>query len=326
MKCSASVLFSVSLVTSVVGHGWVGTLHVGGKAYKGNQPLEQAPNGAPSVVRQIANNLPVKDVSLPDLTCGRSAKPAMLAAATQPGDIVLINWHTLTGDGNWFHDVGPMMTYLAKCDANCAGYDASKARWFKIAEQGQDGNGNWAQAKLDDGSPARVKIPGNLEAGEYLMRHEIIALHTAQSSGGAEFYISCSQLKVVGSGSGAPKESELVRFPGAYHAKDKGILIDIYNMKETYQFPGPPVAAFVNGGPSPAHSPHSSSFSHSNATHPPAHTTTHAAPHPTTTPAAAATKTCKGKRRRSPNGAADAPASVRRAHKRHMHRVGARSL
>jgi hypothetical protein len=148
MKCSAAVVFSVSLVTSVVGHGWVGTLHVGGKAYKGNQPLEQAPNGAPSVVRQIANNLPVKDVSLPDLTCGRSAKPAMLAAATQPGDTVLINWHTLTGDGNWFHNVGPMMTYLAKCDANCAGYDASKARWFKIAEQGQDGNGNWAQAKL----------------------------------------------------------------------------------------------------------------------------------------------------------------------------------
>jgi hypothetical protein len=200
---------------------------------------------------------------------------------------------------------------------------------------------------VDDGSPARVKIPGNLEAGEYLMRHEIIALHTAQSSGGAEFYISCSQLKVVGSGSGAPKESELVRFPGAYHAKDKGILIDvrslpilfpfrvvdqyllviqIYNMKETYQFPGPPVAAFVKGGPSPAHSPHSSSFSHSNATHNPAHTTTHAAPHPTTTPAAAAMKICTGKRRRSPNGAADAPASVRRAHKRHMHRVGARSL
>ncbi|KAJ7793714.1 glycosyl hydrolase family 61-domain-containing protein [Mycena olivaceomarginata] len=263
MKCSASVLFSVSLVTSVVGHGWVGT-STWRHGLQG-KPAFGAGAERRAVRRSPDSQQPSGQGRLPPRPyLRRSAKPAMLAAATQPGDIVLINWHTLTGDGNWFHDVGPMMTYLAKCDANCAGYDASKARWFKIAEQGQDGNGNWAQAKLGGRRFSCTRQdPRELGAGEYLMRHEIIALHTAQSSGGAEFYISCSQLKVVGSGSGAPKESELVRFPGAYHAKDKGILIDIYNMKETYQFPGPPVAAFVNGGPSPAHSPHSSSFSHS---------------------------------------------------------------
>ncbi|KAF8145620.1 hypothetical protein K438DRAFT_1781733 [Mycena galopus ATCC 62051] len=58
MKCATSVLFSTSLVASAVAHGWVGTLTIAaGKAYKGNQPLEQVPTGAPSVIRQIASDL-----------------------------------------------------------------------------------------------------------------------------------------------------------------------------------------------------------------------------------------------------------------------------
>ncbi|KAJ7239195.1 glycosyl hydrolase family 61-domain-containing protein [Mycena haematopus] len=296
MKCAASILFSASLIASAVAHGWVGRLTIAGKVYKGNQPLEQVPNGAPSVVRQISNNLPVKDASLPDLTCGRNAKPAALVAPAAPGDTLLMDWNTLAGDGNWFHDMGPILTYLARCEnSNCAEFNASEARWFKIAEQGLDANGNWAQAKLDDGSPARATLPANLKAGEYLLRSEIIALHTAQSIGGAEFYVSCSQLKVTGSGTDAPTESELVRFPGAYRATDKGILIDVYNMHGAYQFPGPPVAAFVNGDSSPSVSSHPSS---SNATHAYSHASVHNGMQPTTTAAAdtsAATKACKGK-------------------------------
>ncbi|KAJ7239608.1 glycoside hydrolase, partial [Mycena haematopus] len=60
----------------------------------------------------------------------------------------------------------------------------------------------------------------------YLLRHEIIALHTAQSQGGAEFYPSCSQLIVTGSSTGAPKDSELGSLPGAYKATGPEILID----------------------------------------------------------------------------------------------------
>jgi cellulase len=36
-----------------------------------------------------------------------------------------------------------------------------------------------------------VKIPAELAAGDYLLRAEVIALHTAGSSGGAQFYMSC---------------------------------------------------------------------------------------------------------------------------------------
>lgn len=69
-------------------------------------------------------------------------------------------------------------------------------------------------------------IPAATPPGDYLFRVEHIGLHVAQSEGGAQFYISCGQLTVTGSGSGSP--SPLVAFPGAYSASDPGILIDIY--------------------------------------------------------------------------------------------------
>jgi hypothetical protein len=70
------------------------------------------------------------------------------------------------------------------------------------------------------------------------MRNEHVALHTAQSQGGAQFYLSCGQLEVIGGGSTAPKN--LVAFPGAYKATDPGILINInYPVPTSYINPGP---------------------------------------------------------------------------------------
>jgi hypothetical protein len=80
---------------------------------------------------------------------------------------------------------------------------------------------------LDSGASANLNLPSNLAPGNYLLRHEIIALQNGVSEGGAEFYASCSQLSVGGSGSGAPSASELVKFPGAYSATDPGILVDV---------------------------------------------------------------------------------------------------
>jgi hypothetical protein len=69
-------------------------------------------------------------------------------------------------------------------------------------------------------------IPAATPSGDYLIRVEHIALHVAQSTGGAQFYLSCGQITVTGGGSGTP--GPLVAFPGAYSASDPGILIDIY--------------------------------------------------------------------------------------------------
>jgi hypothetical protein len=72
------------------------------------------------------------------------------------------------------------------------------------------------------------------------MRVEHIALHSASAVGGAQFYLSCAQLKVENGGNGSP--SPKVAFPGAYKATDPGIQINIYYPVPTsYTPPGPAV-------------------------------------------------------------------------------------
>lgn len=74
-----------------------------------------------------------------------------------------------------------------------------------------------------DGAKAVINLPSNIAPGNYLIRHEIIALHLGTERGGAEFYPSCAQLKIGGNGNGAPAPNELVSLPGAYSDDDPGI-------------------------------------------------------------------------------------------------------
>jgi hypothetical protein len=73
-----------------------------------------------------------------------------------------------------------------------------------------------------NGQPANVTLPSNIAPGNYIIRHEIIALHLADTMGGAEFYPSCSQLNISGTGTGTPNSNELVSLPGAYSDNDPG--------------------------------------------------------------------------------------------------------
>lgn len=85
--------------------------------------------------------------------------------------------------------------------------DASKADgsagWFKVYQNG------WAPAASNKGAADNdywgvkdmnkccgkvdFKIPAQLAPGDYLIRAEVIALHSAQSAGGAQFYMSCCE-------------------------------------------------------------------------------------------------------------------------------------
>ena len=70
-------------------------------------------------------------------------------------------------------------------------------------------------------------IPPSIPNGDYLIRVEDIALHVAQSPGGAQFYISCAQVTVQG-GSGSGKPGPLVAIPGVYTGNEPGILISTF--------------------------------------------------------------------------------------------------
>lgn len=85
-----------------------------------------------------------------------------------------------------------------------------------------------------------VTIPSCIPSGDYLLRVEHIGLHSASSTNGAQFYISCAQIRVNGGGSRRP--TDLVALPGAYSPTDPGILINIYYPVPTsYNNPGPSV-------------------------------------------------------------------------------------
>lgn len=96
------------------------------------------------------------------------------------------------------------------------------------------------------GGVASAQIPKTLAPGNYLIRHEIIALHLATSFGGAEFYPACAQLRIGGSQTGGPQASELVSLPGAYSDNDPGIFDpSVFDTNALYVFPGPAIASFV---------------------------------------------------------------------------------
>lgn len=96
-----------------------------------------------------------------------------------------------------------------------------------------------ANTRPTDKKQVDVVIPKNMPSGKYLIRVESIALHQAQSVGGAQVYLSCAQVEVTGGGSGTP--GPLVSFPGAYKASDPGLIWSYYPVPTSYTAPGPAV-------------------------------------------------------------------------------------
>ncbi|ORY70902.1 endoglucanase IV precursor [Pseudomassariella vexata] len=244
MKFFASLLATASLAAA---HGYVDNATIGGEVYTFYQPYTD-PYMSPipdRISRPIQGNGPVTDVTLADLQCGGyteggivGSSPAALHAPAAAGSKVTLYW-TLWPESH----VGPTITYMAKCpDAGCDSYmPNSTAVWFKVQESGRTGTSNtWGDTSLMTAGNAGVSytIPSCLSAGNYLVRHEIIALHAAYSYPGAQFYPGCHQLKVTGGGSTTP--SDLVAFPGAYKGSDAGITYDSYQA-QTYTVPGPAV-------------------------------------------------------------------------------------
>ncbi|PFH49090.1 lytic polysaccharide monooxygenase [Amanita thiersii Skay4041] len=241
-----STIFALLLsATYAAAHGNLMQITIDGQVYNGNRP---GSNPTPSVIRQLSENGPVKGANNPNLPCGMNAKNAELMADAMPGSTIVFNWRG-GGDNNWPHAVGPMMTYLASCGSqSCASFDASQGKWFKISQIGRKADGTWAVADITKGGTTSVQLPSTLPPGNYLVRHELLALQQGNTRNGAEFYPSCAQIKVGGSQAGKISENELASFPGAYRDDDPGIYVpDIFNSQSNYVFPGPPLAAIVGG-------------------------------------------------------------------------------
>lgn len=140
---------------------------------------------------------------------------------------------------------GPITAWLAKVDdAVSTSHDGLD--WFKISEDTLDtSTGLWAVDELNanDGW-YDFTLPSCIADGQYLLRVEIIALHSAYASKGAQFYSSCAQIDV--SGGGSFEAGETFQIPGVYAQDDPSIMINIYgtsggpdNDGKEYVAPGP---------------------------------------------------------------------------------------
>ncbi|KAL2260514.1 hypothetical protein VTK26DRAFT_5441 [Humicola hyalothermophila] len=137
---------------------------------------------------------------------------------------------------------GPMAVYIAKVPAGqtAATWDGRGQVWSKIYQDMPTLGSSMTWPSMGATS-IPVQIPRCLQDGEYLLRAEHIALHSASSVGGAQFYISCAQISVSG-GSGTWSPRNQVSFPGAYQATHPGIMINIYwPIPTSYTPPGPAV-------------------------------------------------------------------------------------
>lgn len=89
-----------------------------------------------------------------------------------------------------------------------------------------------------------MTIPRNLKAGNYVIRHEIIALHSAGIDNGAQNYPQCLTLKVGGSGSVAPSGGTVGT--ALYNRADAGIRFNLYTTYTSYPYPGPALWTAAN--------------------------------------------------------------------------------
>ena len=241
-----STLAALALVTmEVSAHGYVPQIKIGNQ-YIAGWDISKDPYANPRPSRVVRGTKLdsgfISDVTSKDITCsiGNSAlPPAPITATVAAGQTVSMLWNT------WpLGHYGPVMNYMAKCEGSCSSFKGdSGSPWFKISQQAFS-NGVWAADEVARNNfTSVVTIPKNIAPGEYLLRHEILALHAGSSLNGAQFYPVCVQLTVTGGGSLAPSG---LSFPGTYKQNDPSILFNVYQgdaVNQKYAPPGGPVAS-----------------------------------------------------------------------------------
>ncbi|KAE9404931.1 hypothetical protein BT96DRAFT_1015879 [Gymnopus androsaceus JB14] len=247
-----SVIAALYFITSASAHATFQELWINGV------------DAGSSCVRLPLSNSPVTDVTSNDLTCNVTPTPSSGVCSVNPGDQVTVEMHQQPNDRSCANEAiggdhyGPINVsvffrpgvrlvadlsesgrFTSHRSPNAATADGPSASWFKISEIGLPSSDPdyWGTEVLNDNcGHYTFTIPPNIKPGNYLLRAEVIALHVASSVGGAQFYMSCYQINIGGSGTISPAG---VKIPGVYSATDPGILINIYQQLNTYQIPGP---------------------------------------------------------------------------------------
>jgi len=224
------------LIAETSAHGAVTSYVIGGTTYPGYTGYSPS-TSPPSIERQWTNGYnPVLSITDPAMTCNGGTSAA-LSANIASGSTITAKW------AQWTHQQGPVMVWMYKCPGAFTACDGKSALWFKIDQMGMTAppltGTSWGTAVVYATLEWTSTIPAKLAPGNYLIRHELLALHQANAP---QWYMECAQLTVTGSGTEVPSGSYLTAIPAYASANDPGVNIDIYSSTATtYTSPGPAV-------------------------------------------------------------------------------------
>ncbi|EIM20521.1 hypothetical protein WALSEDRAFT_65425 [Wallemia mellicola CBS 633.66] len=274
-----SKLALASLAAYTAAHGVVSEVWVGDQWYNGanygsandNSPVRAMPSDGAYVAYY--------NVNTDDIVCGTNGQnPVSVTADITAGDQVKLRWkgdRGPTGD-YWGHYEGPVLDYLMRCDGDCTQFYSSygNARVYKIWQAGLDssqarpdqgfwpsrpsGNGLWAMDDMSRnyGSWHTVTIPESTPEGQYILRHELINLSSADDLdgtaetpiGGPQYYPACVQLNVKAKDGVDPIWAPETPARSMYSTGDA--IVNIYTPGpdgiENFDIPGPAVVNTVN--------------------------------------------------------------------------------
>lgn len=115
-------------------------------------------NTSTSVVASQAQANKSRD---PNIACHKNAVNANVSATVAAGGTVKFQWTA------WPHNIGPVLTYVAKCSGDCKDADKTALKFVKIDESGIDLSTQvWASGKLiADGNSWTTTVPKTLAPG-----------------------------------------------------------------------------------------------------------------------------------------------------------------
>jgi hypothetical protein len=242
MHKSLLLLAFLANAASVFAHGHVDKFLVGTKTIQGFNPSQTyapTPLAVPGWTADILDNgfVGTDAINKPDIICHKNAKPGKTSIPIAAGDTITMIW-----DAWPQKHPGPVLNYIAECPGDCSTVDKAQLKFVKLTEDGLV-NGQFADQKILAATNPKLswplKLPSSLKAGNYVLRHEIIALHGASTTGGAQFYPNCVNLQI--SGNGTLALSGGIPATSFYKAGDPGIFLSISIMPTSYTIPGPPV-------------------------------------------------------------------------------------
>jgi hypothetical protein len=233
-------LIALAIPALVAAHGHVDKVVADGVTYQGWNAALKYQNPIPKTVGWQADNLdngfiePSK-FGTADIACHKSSKSNGASVPVKPGSKVTFKWDTWPDSHK-----GPVIDYIAPVSGSFDSVSASSLQWTKIqaaAWKSGSNPGNWATDDLiKNGFSWDLTIP-NLAPGNYVLRHEIIALHAGGNPNGAQAYPQC--VNIVVSGSGSQRLSGGTPGTSLYKSTDPGILFNIFTSFSSYTIPGP---------------------------------------------------------------------------------------